>query len=117
MANAPLATTVRILDQEYRVRADDEDPEFVQDCAKYVDGTMRSLATRMATGTQLQVAVMSALNIAEELLRERRARNGAGTSDELENRVRAIVDRLEKAMPAKAPRVPAAAVARAGAGG
>jgi len=113
MVSQPRTTTVQILGQEYRIRTD-EAPEFVQEVARYVDETLRSLASRMASGSPTQIAVLGALNIAEELFRERRGGNGRDVS-EWEDRLRGILGRLEQVAPEKPVRVPRAAVARAGA--
>jgi cell division protein ZapA (FtsZ GTPase activity inhibitor) len=116
MASESRTTTVRILGHEYRIRTD-ESAEFVGEVAQFVDETLRAVASRMTAGTPAQVAVLGALNVAEQLFRERRDGNGAAAAPDLEERVRAMVARLEEAVPEPAPRVPKAAVARAGARG
>jgi len=65
MANPQEAVRVEIFDQEYRVKGS-LDPEYLEVLAKYVDGKMRSIATRSHTVDSVRVAVLAALNIADE---------------------------------------------------
>ena len=44
------ATTVQILGHEYRIRSE-ENAEFVQEVALYVDGVMKSISSHMSSGT------------------------------------------------------------------
>ena len=56
---------VVIYDQEYFVRGD-LDEEYIQKLAKYLDVKMRAIAGRTRTVDSLRVAVLAALNIADE---------------------------------------------------
>ena len=56
---------VEIYDQTYHLRG--SDPDYVQNLAKYVDGKMRQVAAQTATVDSLRLAVLAALNIADEL--------------------------------------------------
>lgn len=62
---------IDIYDQSYNVNAD-RDEAYVRELAAYVDGQMREVsdATRMVDS--LKVAVLAALNIADELFTLRR---------------------------------------------
>jgi cell division protein ZapA len=57
--------TVEIYDQEYHIKGD-LDPEYIQKLAKYLDAKMRSIAGRTRTVDSLRVAVLAALNLADE---------------------------------------------------
>lgn len=116
MASEPRTMTVPILGHEYRIRTT-ESPEFVREVAAYVDETLRGLAARMTQGTPTQVAVLGALNIAEQLFRERRDGAGGTANGEIEARMQAILARLEEVAPEKAGRARKAALARAAGGG
>jgi cell division protein ZapA len=61
----PGAIRVEIYDQEYSMRGD-LDPEYIQRLAKFLDARMRSVAERTRTVDSLRVAVLTALNIADE---------------------------------------------------
>ena len=56
---------VDIYDQTYHLRG--SDPEYIAQLAEYVDTKMRLIAQQAATVDSLRVAVLAALNIADEL--------------------------------------------------
>ncbi len=85
---------VEIAGQRYPIRSA-LDPEYVARLAAYVDEKMRAAAESTPTGDSLRLAVLAALNIADELFRSRdqtRALDGriAERASELER----LVDRL-----------------------
>jgi cell division protein ZapA len=65
------AIRVEIYDQSYSLRG--PDPEYLRKLAEYVDGKMRAVAEQTATVDSLRLAVLAALNIADEyqMLRRR----------------------------------------------
>jgi cell division protein ZapA len=96
MSSLVRTTSVLILGREYKVRTT-EDEDFVHEVAEYVDTLMNRISTKMASGTASQIAVLAALNIAEELFRAKR--NGfpsAPAEDEVEGRLRALSSRLSE---------------------
>ena len=85
---------VEIHGQRYPIRSS-LDPEYVGRLAAYVNDKMRAAADTTPTGDSLRLAVLAALNIADELFRCResnRARDGslAERAEELER----LVDRV-----------------------
>ena len=85
---------VDIHGQRYPIRSG-LDPEYVARLATYVDEKMRAAADSTPTGDSLRLAVLAALNIADELFRCRdttRARDGqlAARAEELER----LLDRV-----------------------
>jgi len=63
---------IDIYDQIYNVNAD-QNEEYLKELAAYVDAKMRDVATATRTVDSVKVAVLAALNIADEMfaLRER----------------------------------------------
>ena len=55
---------VEIYDQAYNLRGSDQ--EYITKLADYVDGKMRSVAQQTNTVDSLRLAVLAALNIADE---------------------------------------------------
>jgi cell division protein ZapA len=55
---------VEIFDQAYNLRG--SDPEYILKLAEYVDGKMRAVAEATSTVDSLRLAVLAALNIADE---------------------------------------------------
>ena len=56
---------MEIYDQSYHLRG--TDPEYIADLVEYVDSRMRLISQLAATVESLKVAVLAALNIADEL--------------------------------------------------
>lgn len=85
--------TVEIYDQTYRLLG--EDPAYMAELAALVDGKMRSVAGSGATVDSLRVAVLAALNIADQLLTTQdQCRNLSGTAFEAQNRLQRRANRL-----------------------
>lgn len=81
MSNSNNSIRVDIYDQNYNLRG--SDPEYIQKLADYVDTKMRAVAEHTSTVDSLRVAVLAALNLADELMTERaqNARNSEKYSD------------------------------------
>jgi cell division protein ZapA len=75
---APQAISVDIYDQVYNLRG--TDPAHIEKLAALVDAKMRAVSATGATVDSLRVAVLAALNIADELFttRERYAALAGG---------------------------------------
>lgn len=65
---------VEIFDQAYNLRG--TDPEYILKLAEYVDGKMRAVAEQTHTVDTARLAVLAALNIADEYHLLRRAQDG-----------------------------------------
>ena len=93
---AKSTVTVRIRGQEFRIRTD-EDEASLQQVAGYLDETMKGIEQRTGTIDTLDVALLTALNLARELVR---VRGGAapGPSGPPPRRLRSLVDRVEGAL-------------------
>ena len=73
---------VEIFDQAYNLRG--SDPEYIIKLAEYVDGKMRAVAEQTHTVDTVRLAVLAALNIADEYhLLQRKGEGGSGSSDYL----------------------------------
>ncbi len=88
---AATSVSVEIYDQTYNLRA--SDPEYIQKLAAMVDGKMRAVSANGSTVDSLRVAVLAALNIADELLRlqeHNRMLRGSASENQTTLRSRAI---------------------------
>ncbi len=65
-SNGNGSVRVEIYDQTYQLRG--SDPEYIGKLADYVDTKMRIIAQQASTVDSLRVAVLAALNIADEYL-------------------------------------------------
>jgi cell division protein ZapA len=86
---------IEIYDQIYSVNAD-QNEEYLTELAAYVDGKMRSIAESTKMVDSLKVAVLAALNIADEMftLRQRQQE----IEGPLRKRVEKCVAMVEKAL-------------------
>jgi len=72
MTTEPNTQSVTIFGNEYKIRG--ADPDYIQVVAAYVDGKMRELEQRLPAGAPAKLAILTSLNIADELFREREER-------------------------------------------
>ena len=74
--STPGSTTVEIFGQSYNVRGDG-DPDYLLELARLVDSRMRDVAAQVATVDPAKIAILAALNIADEFSRYRKQREDA----------------------------------------
>jgi cell division protein ZapA len=67
---------VEIFGQTYSVRGDG-DPNYLMELARLVDSRMREVAAQVATVDPMKIAILAALNIADEFSRYRKQREDA----------------------------------------
>ena len=90
---ATTSVSVDIYDQTYHLRASDTD--YVQKLAAMVDGKMRAVSANGNTVDSLRVAVLAALNIADELLRlQEQTRDLRGSMSETQTTLRSRANSL-----------------------
>jgi len=102
MAANTLQLDVTILGREYRVAcAEDEQAELLEAVA-LLDARMREIRDKGRTGGVDRIAVMAALNIANELLRERkkpaRAAGRAIDAPVVQRRIRDMGEAIDKVL-------------------
>ena len=90
------ATSVRveIFDHAYNLRG--TDPEYIQRLAEYVDTKMRAVAQQSSTVDSARLAVLAAINIADELHALMRKYEGIGL--DYNGRLQALSDLLDEAL-------------------
>lgn len=86
---------VEIFGQSYNVRGE-EARAYIEELARYVDAKMRAIAESTATDDSLKVAILAALNIADEFFKLERTQ-GESTS-ELSKRVSELAESLDEAL-------------------
>lgn len=86
---------IQIYDQTYNINSGQSD-EYLREVAAYVDGKMHGIADATHMADSLKVAVLAALNIADELftIRERQQQ----IEGPLRKRVEKCVSLVEKAI-------------------
>lgn len=78
MGNGGNSVRVEIYDQAYNLRG--SDPQYIFKLAEFVDSKMRAVAEQTQTVDSLRLAVLAALNIADEYMVLKRRYEGL-TSD------------------------------------
>ena len=87
----PRAVDVQIMGQKVTLRSDDEE-EYIRRVAEYVDGKMREVSGSMASKNKYSVAMLVALNIADEYHRLKEDCDAAST------RMDRLLERLTTAL-------------------
>lgn len=96
MASKTTTTTdVEIFGTIYHVRGEDN-PEHLQEVADLVDKRMREVAQQVTTVDTAKIAILAALNIADEMYR--RGKQQDGERVEIQERVATLTEKLEKAL-------------------
>jgi cell division protein ZapA len=97
MTNINSSVRVEIFDQVYNLRGSDAD--YILKLAEYVDGKMRAVSEQTATVDSVRLAVLAALNIADEyhLLRRRLERPSSETQQRASKLATALDEVLQDA--------------------
>jgi len=88
--------TVEIYGQRLGLRADG-DAARLEELARFVDSRMHEVADRSSSVDTVKIAVLTALNIADELFHERETDQDA-RQERLEEQAQRLVSKLEEAM-------------------
>ena len=88
--------SVRLLDREYQVACPADERSALLDSAEYLDAKMREVRDSGKVVGLDRIAVISALNLANELLRLRR--NGSSIDADLGAKLQKLRERVESAL-------------------
>ena len=95
MGNTATTTDVEIFGAIYQVRGH-KDPEYLQELATIVDDKMREIAQHVSTVDTSKIAILVALNLADELFQSREQYEGE--RDQVQARVNALTGQLKEAL-------------------
>ncbi len=88
----PSVITVKIFGREYKIKGH-ADKDYIEEMAKYVDEKMRELSGNSSLPSQDTLAILAALNIADELFQQRGQLSGTFSSvDEKADHLIALID-------------------------
>src|SRR5262252_3853390 len=88
------SVSVEIFGQRYPIRST-LDAEYVNRLATFVDGKIRAAGESAPSGDPVRLAVLAALNIADELFRHlETSRSSAGTVAERAEELERLLDRV-----------------------
>ena len=95
MAKEKHTVKVNIFGSEYPIKSE-ADPEYIKRVAKYVDRKMREISDKVDIRATAKVAILAALNITDELFREKDDKDKR--LSEVEDRTAELAEWLEKAL-------------------
>jgi cell division protein ZapA len=84
---------VTIFGTEYPIKGD-ADPAYIKEVADYVDQKMRNIAKNAPMQSSLKVAILAALNIADELFKARTGKDKL--LSELETKIDDLIDSIDQ---------------------
>ena len=96
-AKSTTATDVEIFGAVYHVRGQ-KDPEYMQELARLVDDKMSEISESVQTVDTGKIAILTALNLADELYQCRKQQDGE--RDEIQEKVTALTEELAEALKA-----------------
>ena len=91
----PATTEVRIYGASYHVRGSDESG-YLQELADLVDGKMREVALHLAGADTARIAILAALNLADELSRARKQQDE--DEGEIKEKAAELAEELTRAL-------------------
>jgi|ERR1051325_5057484 cell division protein ZapA len=94
MSSDPKSVSVEIFGQRYPIRSS-LDAEYVKRLATFVDGKIRAAGDTAPSGDPVRLAVLAALNIADELFRHlETSRASSGSVAERTEELERLLDRV-----------------------
>lgn len=95
MSNEQLTTTVNILDKDYRIVCPPEEQEALRSAACYLDSKMREIRASGKVFGLDRIAVIAALNIANDMLAT--TREASALKEDTQRHIQRLVERLDNA--------------------
>jgi cell division protein ZapA len=94
MATEQQHVTVTIMGRNYTLRAE-EDPQYVRMIAAYVDDKLQEIAKVSPRMSTTRLAILAAINIADEFHKLEQGSKSSGGSREVESTVDRILNKVE----------------------
>ena len=88
--------SVMILDREYQFACAPDERAALREAAELLDARMREIKASGNLMALERIAVMTALNMSDEILRLRKA--GADRAEKVDQRIRLLADELDNAL-------------------
>ncbi|HMK52342.1 MAG TPA: cell division protein ZapA [Thermodesulfobacteriota bacterium] len=83
---------IKVFGQTYTVKTDAEE-EYIKEVAKYVNDKMEEVLKKTKTVSTLNVAILTALNIADDLIKEKEKRKAL--LREIETKSKDLVEKID----------------------
>jgi cell division protein ZapA len=91
---------VNIYGNEYNI-AGEAEPEYILKLADFINTKMKEIGKTIATGNTAQIAILTALNIADEYFQLQDIKSSGAVSDvagEMEKKTRALISMLDEGL-------------------
>ncbi|NRB72026.1 MAG: cell division protein ZapA [Xanthomonadales bacterium] len=88
--------SVMILDREYQFSCSAEERAALREAAELLDGRMRDIKAQGNLMALERIAVMTALNMADEIIKLRQ--QGVDRATQVDERIRLLADELDNAL-------------------
>ena len=88
--------SVMILDREYQFSCSAEERAALREAAELLDGRMRDIKAQGNLMALERIAVMTALNMADEIIKLRQ--QGVDRATQVDERIRLLADELDSAL-------------------
>ena len=96
MSSSPELITVSILDRDYQFSCPDDEREALKSAALFLDEKMREVKASGNLMALERIAVMTALNISDSLLKMRT--NDERRQEQVDQKIRMLADELDNAL-------------------
>lgn len=97
MSERQVAVTVRILDKEFKIACEEQERESLMESARYLDRKMQEVKDSHKIIGSDRIAVMAALNIANEYLQSQ-SEISPGSAGVSLNKVKGMTDKVQLAL-------------------
>jgi cell division protein ZapA len=94
--NSPEPISVAILDRDYQFACEPEERKALREAAVFLDDRMRSIKGAGRLMALERIAVMTALNLSDELLKLQK--NEKHRKEKVDSRIRMLADELDNAL-------------------
>ncbi|MBL8021906.1 MAG: cell division protein ZapA [Spirochaetia bacterium] len=89
-------TTVNILGETFTIRGEASE-DYIAEIARMVDSTMRDIKSQQQSLDRFRLAVLAAINLADELMRKRQTPDER-SDEQLSQRTRQLIDLLDEGL-------------------
>ena len=96
MSSSPELITVSILDRDYQFSCPDDEREALRSAALFLDEKMREVKASGNLMALERIAVMTALNISDSLLKSRT--NDERRQEQIDKKIKKLADELDNAL-------------------
>ncbi|MBN2403388.1 MAG: cell division protein ZapA [Spirochaetes bacterium] len=88
---------VNIYGNEYSIMGEAE-PEYILKLSEYINNKMKEIGKTVASGNTAQIAILTALNIADEYFQMQELKGEGDATGEMEQKTKALISMLDEGL-------------------